>query len=120
MFVRCFLKYRDKNRGTSRRGGCDTTAVNKRRVGKIIHFPADIKTCHSNSNVNTEGKIGQEQSCAVCTVVEANIKKEKINIGREGNRWEEVVDGNEKKRLKAWRMRSGDDREGMVSEKTRS
>lgn len=63
-------------------------------MGKIIHFPADIKTHRSNC-VNTEREIGRKESCAVCTVVEANSKKkDKYREERQ------KTDGKEEKRLK--------------------
>lgn len=83
----------------------------------MIHFPADVKTRRSNC-VNTERENGEKESCAMCAAVEANTHKKKINIGKKGKRWEEVVEGKEGKRLKAWQTRLGDDREGMVSQKT--
>lgn len=47
----------------------------------MIHFPADLKTCHSNC-VNTKREIGQKECCAACAVIEANRKKK-------GKYWEE-------------------------------
>lgn len=49
----------DKNGETST-SGCYSIAVNKRRVGKMIHFPVEIRTHHSNC-VNTERRLDKRE-----------------------------------------------------------